>query len=79
MKKSVVTIASALPVWALPLSDTETVCPEALPRAIEPLSKPREDTNINRRPAGGADLLQRLLRAEAAAITPAGFLLRRKA
>ena len=37
MKKSVVTMASALPWCALPLSETETVCPEALPRAIEPL------------------------------------------
>jgi hypothetical protein len=30
-------MASALPWCALPLSETETVCPEALPRAIEPL------------------------------------------
>jgi hypothetical protein len=79
MKNSVVTMASALPWCALPLSETETVCPEALPRAIEPLSKPREDTNINRRPAGAADLLQRLLRAEAATISPAGFLLEKEA
>jgi hypothetical protein len=37
MKKSDVTIESALPKWALPLSETVTVCPDALPRAIDPL------------------------------------------
>src|ERR1700761_2055220 len=61
MKKRVVTMASALPWCALPLSETETVCPEALPRAIEPLSKPREDTNINEQMRTGRTSGQRLL------------------